>query len=107
MFLAGLNVLFAWYLGFAIVHFKNTLDEVLEGKPLPPATERLLDCYWWPWLFFGVGCLGALLSILGIPHDRFLRHILTGAFLIELVGMFWTVIAMSIPWVKITWSLGH
>jgi hypothetical protein len=105
--LAGLNVLFATYLGGVIVYFKTTLEEILQGKPLPLATEQLLGCYWWPWLFFGVACLGTLLSILGIPHDRFLRHILIGAIFIELVGVFWTVVALSTPWITITQSLGH
>jgi len=106
LLLLGLNMIFAQYLRFAVSEFKNGLQNMLEGKPLPLATERLIQFYWWPWMCVVIYGLGLMASLIGKPNDSILRNVLICILIIELLGMFVTAASFNLPWVLITWKLG-
>jgi len=105
--LGVLNLWFASYLTFVTSEFKDQLFHLQNGRPIPVPTEQLLNCYWWPWVFFAVAGLGTLLSIAVRPDNPLPRRILTNVLGLELVGLVFTVVAFSMPWIRINSSCGH
>ena len=88
--------------GLLVVHTVDFMaityeDMIGVGRPLPPAAELVISVPWWPYIFTGVGILGAVVSATTKIESRVLSHALCIILMLQVMGLVLTVFALCAP----------
>jgi hypothetical protein len=93
--LAVLNFLLALGTSAATDMWKTAYREF--GVKLPGCTLFLLQCHWWPYLFFGFAFVLALVSMRSHRSSGFFYHIIIGVLVVECFILFMSQIIFVLP----------
>ena len=95
--MAIVNIGVGLLIGYTIDFMINTYQDMLGGVALPAISELVLSVSWWPYIFTGVGILGAVVSGTTKIESRVLSHALCIILMLQVMGLALTAFGLCAP----------